>query len=220
MDRFLLSAIVEMGVIGFGPSQKNKNDSPSCLFDPRRLMSRPEVLEYVGSRIADIALREARGSALVAVATSGIAWASAASIKSRLPLMYVRKAIEEGVSGRLVEGRPPDDHRLILVDDLLFAGESKKRAIEILGNEGFEVTDVIVLIDRQLQRRKDGPALQQPHGLLLHSLVDMSDIVDFLLETGNISDAQLADLIADYRRFDRWLMPRFAVADERLLTTR
>ena len=82
MDSTLIQAIAELGVVRFGASHKNKDDSPSCLFDPRLLLSRPDILEYAGGRIAEIALREATGSALVGMATSGIAWASVASISS------------------------------------------------------------------------------------------------------------------------------------------
>ena len=209
-DRFLASLIVELGLIQFGPNEKNKNDSPSCLFDPRKLLSSPEAVKHISDWIANISIHKASASAIVGMATSGIAWATAASVKSQQPLLYVRKSIEKGVSSKLVEGIPPEDRRVILVDDLIFAGESICQALEILQSHELEVTDVVVIIDRQLQRVCDGPSVAQRAGIQFHSMINMSDIVDFLIETENINAQQLKDLIRDYRRFKRWDMPRFA----------
>ena len=210
MDVRLAAAIHDLGVIRFGPNQQNKNDSPSCVFDPRRLLSDPAVLDHVGNRLAAVVRDECRGSALVGMATSGIAWAAIASLKSGLPMLYVRKSVEETVSDKLVEGIPPADRRLVLIDDLLFAGEGKRKALDILSEQGYEVTDVVVIIDRQLQRRADGPRLQDALKLRLHALITMQEIVGYLVETGRIAATHLAWLIADYQLYPRWDMPPFA----------
>jgi orotate phosphoribosyltransferase len=209
-DTLLAAAIQDLGVIRFGPNQQNKNDSPSCVFDPRRLLSAPALLEHIGSRLAAVVRKRCHGSALVGMATSGIAWAAIASLKSGLPMLYIRKSVEETVSDKLLEGIPPPDRRLVLIDDLLFAGEGKRKALDILSGQGYEVTDVVVIIDRQLQRRTDGPRLQDAYTLRLHSLITMDEIVDYLLETKRLDPTHLAWLIADYRLHARWDLPRFA----------
>jgi orotate phosphoribosyltransferase len=213
MDEYLADAIVRLDVPQFGPSQKNKGDSTSCRFEPRHLLSCPDVLRYIGQRLAKIVETRCNGSAIVGMATSGIAWAALASAYSGLPMLYIRKAPEPGVSEKLLEGMPPDDGPFILVDDLLFHGQSKRKAIEALQGLGYGVSDVVVIIDRQLQRREDGPPLQQACHLNLHTLISMSEIVDYMKERGKITDSQLEQLIADYRSYDRYQLPRFAARD-------
>lgn len=209
MDTLLAQAIIDMQVPQFGSSLKNKNDSKSCKFDPRNLMSSPEVLRHIGHSLGNIARTRCSGSAIVGIATSGIAWASLASVYSNLPLLYIRKSIEQGVSDKLLEGIPPSDKKLILMDDLLFAGESKRKAIHLLRESGFTITDIVVVIDRELQRVENGPPLQTEFNLKLHSLITMSEIVAYMLQENAISKKQLADLMADYQSRERWEMPDF-----------
>lgn len=210
MDNFLAQAIIDLQVPFFGKSLKNKGDSRSCLFRPRHLLSDPKVLKHLGKRMAQIALEECRAKTLIGMATSGIAFATVASLYSGLPMMYVRKKLEEHMSNQLIEGIPPEDKKVVLVDDLLFAGESKQEALEILKNHGYEVTDIIVAIDRQLERKKDGPRVQDKWNLDLHSLITMSEIVAYMQEKQVITAEQLQNLRQDYRRFDRWDQADFA----------
>lgn len=210
MDAVLGQAIIDLNVPQFGPSDKNKNDSRSCRFEPRHLMSSPAILNHVGLRMAQVASRDCTGGALIGIATSGLAWAAMASLHSGLPMLYVRKAAERLVSNKLIEGLAPEDRQLILVDDLLFAGESKREAIRIILDHGFRVTDILVVIDRQLQRKKDGPTLQDEFGLKLHALITMDEIVAHMGRQNAITDTQLRDLARDYRRFERWDLPDFA----------
>ena len=78
------------------------------------------------------------------------------------------------------------------------------------GDHGFQVTDILVVIDRQLQRKKDGPTLQDEFGLKLHALITMDEIVAHMVRQNAITDTQLRDLARDYRRFERWDLPEFA----------
>ena len=165
-------------------------------------MSSPAILNHVGLRMAQVASRDCTGGALIGIATSGLAWAAMASLHSGLPMLYVRKAAERLVSNKLIEGLAPEDRQLILVDDLLFAGESKREAIRIILDHGFRVTDILVVIDRQLQRKKDGPTLQDEFGLKLHALITMDEIVAHMGRQNAITDTQLRDLARDIRRRD------------------
>jgi orotate phosphoribosyltransferase len=210
MDSTLARAIVDLKVPKFGPNQKNKGDSPSCRFEPRNLLSSPEMLRHIGQRMAQVIKTQCAGQAVVGLATSGIAWAALASCYSGLPMLYVRKALEPGVSENLLEGIPPSGDQLILIDDLIFDGDSKRRAVKTLQQLGFRVSDVVVIIDRQLQRKNDGPPVERAHKLKLHSLITMSDIIDYMSAHNEITPAQMQMLIDDYTRYERWTMPRFA----------
>lgn len=210
MDIKLAKAIVDLKVPFFGKNLKNKQDSRSCFFNVRRLLYSPEILKHVGKRMAEIVKKRCSGKTLIGIATSGIPWATLTSIYSGLPMLYVRKKIERHMGNRLIEGILPKDKKLILIDDLLFTGESKRQSIEIIKKHGYEVTDIIVIIDRQLQRKMDGLPLQKRYKLNLYSLITMSEIIDYMIKKKVITKAQLDLLIIDYRRFDRWEMPRFA----------
>lgn len=210
MDNTLAKAIIDLKVPKFGPNQKNKGDSQSCRFEPRNLLSAPDVLRLIGQRMAQVVKTRCTGHAVVGIATSGIAWAALASCYSGLPMLYLRKALEPGVSENLLEGIPPSEGQFILIDDLIFDGHSKRRAIATLQQLGFRVSDVVVIIDRQLQRKNDGPPVEKAYKLKLHSLITMSDMVDYMSDHNEITPAQMQMLIDDYTKYERWTMPRFA----------
>lgn len=209
MDTILAKTIVELKVPFFGKNLKNKSDSRSCMFDVRRLLHSPSIIKHVGRRMAQIVKNKCSGKTLIGIATSGIPWATITSVYTDLPMLYVRKKIEEHISNKLIEGILPEDKRLILIDDLLFAGESKRQSIEIIKEHGYEITDIIVIVDRQLQRKKDGLPIQEKYGVKLHSLIKMEEIVEFMIKKKRITKKQLKKLIDDYRRFERWDMPKF-----------
>ncbi|MEO1991410.1 MAG: phosphoribosyltransferase family protein, partial [Pirellulales bacterium] len=128
-DRRLAQAIIDLKIPRFGPNQKNKSDSPSCLFRPRRLLSSPEILSHVGQEIARVVLEKCSSQTIVGLATSGIPWAAIAAEKAGLPMLFVRKSIEPVESNDMLEGVIPKDNRVVLVDDLLFVGDSKRKAV-------------------------------------------------------------------------------------------
>lgn len=209
IDLILAQAILDLEVPYFGQSQKNMSDSRSCLFRPRRLLSSPAMLDHIGSRLASVVLEQCSSQVVIGLATSGIVWAALAAVRARVPMLYVRKLPEPGTSNDMVEGIPPADRRLVLIDDLLFTGQSKRAALRVLQGLGFVVTDLVVVIDRQLQRKSDGPSLQEEFGLELHALICMTDIVDYMVDRGAITGEQLAGLRTDYRAFERWHPPAF-----------
>lgn len=210
MDTKLAKMIVDYRVPFFGESLKNKGDSRSCMFDPRKLLSHPEALQYIGKKMATVAKTQCRGNTLIGMATSGIAWGAITSLYSGLPFLYVRKKLERQMSSKFIEGVIPKNAKIILIDDLLFAGQSKTEAIEIIKDHNLTVTDIIVVVDRQLQRKKDGLQLEKKHKLKLHALITMDEIVSYMKKTNTITKQQLANLVADYRGFERWDMPAFA----------
>lgn len=209
MDTMLAQAIVDLKVPFFGENLKNKNDSQSCMFDVRKLMSSPELLRHIGKRMAYIAKMKCKGNTLISLATSGIAWGAMCSLYSGYPLLYVRIKKEIHMSNKLIEGIIPKKVKLILVDDLIFAGESKKEAIDIIKQHNLHVSDIIVIVDRQLQRKKDGLTVQDHHKVNLHSLIKMEEIVSYMRKKKYMSDRQLELLIRDYRQYERWDMPFF-----------
>jgi orotate phosphoribosyltransferase len=209
MDTFLAQAIVDLQVPYFGENLRNKEDSQSCLFDPRKLLSSPQILKYIGQRMAEVIENECRGNCIIGMATSGIPWGTLCSLYTGLPFLYIRKKLERHMSSKYIEGVVPPNPQAILVDDLLFAGKSKSEAIDILKDQNIEITDILVIIDRQLERKKDGPCLEEKYGISLHSLIAMEEIIKYMTESNAITQEQIALLVRDYRQFERWRIPAF-----------
>lgn len=80
---------------------------------------------------------------IVGMATAGITWAHAIAQNLQLPLLYIRSSEKEyGLKG-LIEGDTKNTFKkVIIVDDVLYTGNTIKRAQEILKENNFEVVGV------------------------------------------------------------------------------
>lgn len=184
MKDTLAQIVIDKNVMHFGKlGTANKNDSRSVIFDPRLLLSDPQVLKYIGKKLASVVKHNCSGNVLVGLATAGIGLGAVASIYSNYPFLYLRSKPKLHLTYKWLEGAIPQNikPKIIIVDELVFNASTKKKAIEKLTELGYEVTDVVVVIDRQLQKQEDGPSLEQKFGVKLHALITMEDLVDYMI---------------------------------------
>lgn len=72
---------------------------------------------------------------------------------------------------------------VLVIDDLITAGDSKNEGIEALRKAGFKVTDVLVLVDRE----QGGAVDLAKREVRLHSLLTLRSLVNMLFEANRIS---------------------------------
>lgn len=73
--------------------------------------------------------------------------------------------------------------KVLVLDDLATAGGSKLEAIQKLGEAGFEVADVLTLVDREQGAREE----LRKHGVTLHSVFTVSELLDIYVEAGEMT---------------------------------
>ncbi len=83
--------------------------------------------------------------------------------------------------------------KVLVVDDLITKADSKREAIEILRDAGMDVTDVMVLVDREQGGRKGLAEM----GCTLHSIFTITELLDLYVEAGRM-EPQLRDNILTY----------------------
>ncbi len=117
------------------------------------------------------AVLQSAGVSIDAVAggeTAGIPYAAYLAQELDKPLLYVRKKAKGyGVAGR-VEGRLEPGWRVLLVEDLITDGGSKLGFVEALRAAGAEVSEALVLFDRQ----QGGAEVLAAEGVRLHAVAD------------------------------------------------
>lgn len=87
-------------------------------------------------------------------------------------------------TGAQVDGLLPEDigRTALLFDDVVTHAESKLRAAEILRNQGIQVTDVLVLVDRE----QGGVQELLAHDLRLHSAFSLTQMLDLYVRLRKI----------------------------------
>lgn len=164
--------------------------SPAYM-DCRRLISYPLIRHELVSRgLALLKERRVLGEidSVAGGESSGIALAAWIAEALDLPLQYVRK---RGLGQHQIEGVLHPGDRVLLVDDMMAAGQSKLRFYQALKGEGAQVRDLFVLFDYGTF-----PTAQTlgPLGLHVHALCTWRDVLAVATQRAAFAPAALAEL--------------------------
>jgi len=91
-----------------------------------------------------------------------------------LPATMIRKEAKKHGTSRYIEGVEnfPAGANFLVVEDVVTTGTSAKKAIEILQNEGFRVSHVLTIVDREAGGAEEFRKL----GVEFHSIFTISEI--------------------------------------------
>jgi uridine monophosphate synthetase len=109
---------------------------------------------------------------LIAPIASGIPIGAALALQLNVPFVMDRGKPKAHGKGQRFEGVFSDDPRCLIIDDLITAGSTLKQTISGLQELGKQVTDVIVVVDRE----EGGAEALQPFGVKLHHLVTKAEL--------------------------------------------
>jgi orotate phosphoribosyltransferase len=123
--------------------------------------------------------------------TAGIPFASYVAKSLSLPMVYIRKARKDHGIASLIEGTFPKDSKVLLVEDLVTDGGSKLHFVDAIRAAGGIVENVFVLFDRE----QGGRDVLGAQGIQLHSVTNMSMVLNIAKETGLVDEKQLASVV-------------------------
>jgi uridine monophosphate synthetase len=166
-----LAALISTGCFKLGDFTLKSGKKSPFYIDLRRLISDPAALALS----AEAYERAARGVAydrIAGIPAAALPLATAASMRMLKPMVWPRMPVKEHGTGNRVEGDFKTGERLLLLDDLITTGASKLEAADILRGEGLVVEDLVVLIERGRQGRRDMEAA----GIRLHAFIHVREL--------------------------------------------
>jgi orotate phosphoribosyltransferase len=143
--------------------------------DKYRFETRPELLEAIGARMADlVAEHEPEADRLAGPELGAVALAAAASMSSRLPFLIVRKEAKGYGTDNRLEGVFEPGERVCLVEDVVTSGGAAVSAVEALREAGLECRTAVCVVDRE----EGGVDELARHGVRLRPLFRASDLLE------------------------------------------
>jgi orotate phosphoribosyltransferase len=139
-------------------------------FDKYQFESDPKLLTAIADALA--ALIPPGIHVLAGLELGGLPLATALSIRTGLPAVFVRKQAKSYGTCRLAEGCEISGRRLLVVEDVVTSGGQVLASCENLRRFGAIVEDVLCVVDRQV----GGPEALAAAGLKLRSLLTKKDL--------------------------------------------
>lgn len=99
--------------------------------DIRSILGNPRDRDYIVDAIA-IGVQDI--SAIIGVSTGGIPWAALVADRLHIATGYVRSSIKQHGLERIVEGINQEEHKILLIDDVITTGKSIDNAASYLDN--------------------------------------------------------------------------------------
>lgn len=183
---FFLEAY-QLGIIKFGRfTLKSGIESPFYV-DLRPLASDPKILKHLANYMLDM-LPLDNFDLICGVPYAALPMATAMSLESYLPLIIKRKEAKDYGTKKLIEGIYKKGQNCLLVEDVITSGKSLLETIPEIENEGINVSDIVVVLDRQ----QGGKELLESKGYRVHTLFTISEVVSILKEVEKLTDDEVA----------------------------
>lgn len=184
--------LFDIQAVRFGNFTLHSGKKSPIYIDLRVLVSYPAALRQIAQAYAKL-LAQLDYDILGAYPYAGLPIGVAVSLEIDRPLVYPRKQAKSYGTGKQVEGVWKIGQRVVLIEDLITSGKSILEAMSALKVAGLEIHHAVVLIDRQ----QEGTALLEGYGCQVHSLMNMTQLLEFLEKNGRINSPQKLSILRD-----------------------
>lgn len=167
----LILTLFEIGAMKFGSYTLKSGMSSPIYIDLRLIVSYPELLKEIAHQMWE-KIHPLEKDCLCGVPYTALPIATAISITHGIPMIMRRKEMKDYGTKRLIEGVFEAGERCVVLEDIITSGASIFETIAPLEQEGLQVKDVIVLIDRE----QGGRANLESKGYRVHSVFRLKDM--------------------------------------------
>ena len=192
MNEKIAKALTDANVVKFGEFTLTSGNISPIYVNLRVLPSYPDSMAIVTEELVK-AVKKLKPEVIAGAETAGIPLATAISIKTKIPMIYVRKRPKSYGTNEQIEGVLKKDAKVILVDDMATNAFSKIKFIDGIKYSGGIVEDVLIVLDRE----QGGVEALAKENVKLHSLITLKELLNYMKEN-NILDESKYNEIRDY----------------------
>ncbi len=181
-DARLIEGLIDLQAVKFGDFTLASGAHSPFYIDLRLLVSDPALLAHAAADYAQI-LAGLPCDRIAGVPYAALPIATAVSLQSGVPLIYLRKEAKAHGLGKDIEGAFTPGERIVIIEDLITSGGSIIQSAERLRAAGLVVEHAIVLIDRE----QGGAANLAKAGITAHAVFSLSTVLDHAEASGRLS---------------------------------
>ena len=160
--------------------------------DNRIILSYPEVRNFVKSELVKLVQANFPDANCIAgVATAGIPHGAMIADALGLPMVYVRDKPKGHGMQNTIEGRLPENARVVVIEDVISTGKSSLKAVDDLKNAGATIEGMAAIYTYEFSLAKNR-FLEL--GIPLVTITNYSDLIAVAVKTGEVNSEFLPTL--------------------------
>ncbi|MGB8285172.1 MAG: orotate phosphoribosyltransferase [Candidatus Aquirickettsiella gammari] len=144
----LLASLIDIKVIKLGEFTLRSGEISPIYIDLRTLISYPLLLRAVAQALWDC-VKDIKPGLLCGVPYTALPLATCIALEQNLPMLICRKEAKAYGTKKQIEGVFKPGENCLIIEDVITTGASVLKVADTLINEGLQVTDIAVLVDRQ-----------------------------------------------------------------------
>ena len=199
MNEQVAKALCDAEVVQFGVFEYASGRKGPIYVDLRKLPSYPESMGLVADELGKLCSK-LDVDVVAGAETAGIPYAAFISLKTKLPMVYVRKRPKGYGTQSMIEGVLKKGQKTVLVDDLITSGHSKFIFLDGIDRAEAEIQDVIVVLDRG----QGGKEMLADKGVELHSLITLKELLVYMNTKDLLDDEKYRDIIGYLKNPEKW----------------
>lgn len=191
MLKKLILDMYDVGMIKFGEFTLKSGKQSYVYADIRTAISHPEIF----TTLCDLLYSKMTGlnyDLICGVPYSALTFASGIAYAHKIPMLLKRKEAKDYGTKKILEGNYKSGDRCLIIEDVITTGMSISETTTVIEEAGVKVTDIVCFVDRN----QGGRERMHAQGYTLHSIIDLYQLIDILLENGKISAEDKAKAVA------------------------
>ena len=166
----LKQKLLDCQAVKFGDFTLTSGKKSKFYVDMKLASTDPEILSCIAKEFAKHISNDV--DFIAGMELGAVPLTVALSLETGIPYSMIRKGEREHGTGSRIEG--PNSGKAVLVDDVATTGGSNVESIKALVDEGVEVIQVMVVVDRE-----EGASEKiEPFNLDYRTLIRISDLVN------------------------------------------
>ncbi|XP_077300501.1 rudimentary-like isoform X1 [Arctopsyche grandis] len=210
----LVLRLYEIEAVKFGNFKMKIGANSPVYFDLRVIVSHPSIMKKISDLLYDFSIRNIKCDHLCGVPYTALPIASIISANNEIPMLIRRKETKDYGTKKLIEGQFKEGDKCIIIEDVITSGSSVLETAKDLRAHGLEVTDAVVLLNRQ----QGGEQILSEGNIKVKSLFTMTELIRILVKAGKI-EPTIEKMVEEYLKSSQFHSSDLKKPNERLITS-